>query len=220
MASKQVTASITISDLKDGVSVDTSDCVLLSTAHEYSTANEIDDELKFLDYGFIGLFKPFGGKIKFRFKSTGFVPINGILKYSKNKIEKIKVELNSTYDFEINFKSTANQVIYLYGNISLHLLEGTLQDVMQWGTKAQTDSNSCLGSAVFVGGEKIFKNFPNVSWTALDLPNFQYITNMDEFCLGSKLIVDMSNWNVENVVSHLNFIDPDNTSKLPIFPEL
>ena len=220
MTSKQVTASITISDLKDGVSVDTSDCVLLSTAHKYSTANEIDDELKFLDYGFIGLFKPFGGKIKFRFKSTGFVPINGILKYGKNKIEKIRVELNSTYDFEINFKSNANQVIYLYGNISLHLLEGTLQDVMQWGTTAQTDSNSCLGSAVFVGGEKIFKNFPNVSWTALDLPNFQYITNMDEFCLGSKLIVDMSNWNVENVVSHLNFIDPDNTSELPIFPEL
>lgn len=220
MPSKQVTASITISDLKDGVSVDTSDCVLANTASEYSTAQEVDEDLKFLDYGFIGQFKPFGGKIKFRFKSTGFVPINGILKYGKNKIEKIRVELNSTYDFEIDFKSTSNQVIYLYGNISLHLLSGTLIDVLQWGTTAQTNSNSSLGSTVLVGGEKIFKNFPNVLWTALDLPNFQYITNMDEFCLGSKLIADMSNWNVENVVSHVNFIDADNTSELPIFPEL
>jgi hypothetical protein len=220
MSSKQVTASITISDLKDGLDVDTTNCVLASTANEYSTAAEVNDDLKFLEYGFIGLFKPYGGKIKFRFKSSGFIPINGIIKYGKNQIKKIRVELNSTFDYEIDFKTTTNQVIYLYGNIALHLLSGSLVDVMQWGTTAQKDSNSTLGSTVLVGGERILKDFPQIIWTALDLPNFQYITNMDEFCLGSKLNIDMSSWNVENVASHVNFIDESNESILPTFPEI
>ena len=122
MSSKQVTASITISDLKDGADVDTSNCVLASTANEYSTAAEVNADLKFLEYGFIGQFKPFGGKVKFRFKSSGFLPINGIIKYGKNQIKKIRVELNSTYDYEIDFKTTTNQVIYLYGNFPLLFL--------------------------------------------------------------------------------------------------
>jgi hypothetical protein len=99
-------------------------------------------------------------------------------------------------------------------------LAGSLVDVMQWGTTAQKDSNSTLGSTVLVGGERILKDFPQIIWSALDLPNFQYITNMDEFCLGSKLNIDMSNWNVENVASHVNFIDESNESILPTFPEI
>ena len=43
---------------------------------------------------------------------------------------------------------------------------------------------------------------------------------MDEFCLGSKLNIDMSSWNVENVASHVNFIDESNESILPTFPEI
>ena len=42
---------------------------------------------------------------------------------------------------------------------------------------------------------------------------------MDEFCLGSGLTIDMTSWNVSNVVSHVNFIDASNTvAKQPIFP--
>lgn len=219
MISKSVSANITISDLKDGTNVNVSNCVPSSTAGNYMTATEVDESLKFLDYGFIGTFKPFGGKIKFRFKSTGFIPINGIIKYGKNTIQKIRVELNSTYDYEIDFKATTNQTIYLYGNIALHLLTGTLIDVVQWGTAAPTDANTSLGTTMLVGGEKIFKNFPAANWSALDVPNFQYITNMDEFCLGSGLTIDMTSWNVSNVVSHANFIDASNTvAKQPIFP--
>lgn len=217
MAIRTIAASITISDLKDGESVDTSNCELATNKNNYSTAQDIDLELKFLDYGFIGTVKPIDGKVKFRFKSTGFIPINGILKYGYNTVQKIRVELNSTYDFEIDFKSNNEQVIYLYGNMALHLLSGTLTDVQQWGTAATVNGVSSLGSTVFVGGEKILKNFPKIIWSALDEPDFQYITNMDEFCLGSKLNIDMSNWNVSRVASHANFIDETNESILPIF---
>lgn len=217
MAIRTIAASITISDLKDGESVDTSNCELATNKNNYSTAQDIDLELKFLDYGFIGTVKPVDGKVKFRFKSTGFIPINGILKYGYNTVQKIRVELNSTYDFEIDFKSNNEQVIYLYGNMALHLLSGTLTDVQQWGTSATVNRVSSLGSTVFVGGEKILKNFPKIIWSALDEPDFQYITNMDEFCLGSKLNIDMSNWNVSRVASHANFIDETNESILPIF---
>lgn len=217
MAIRTIAASITISDLKDGESVDTSNCELAANKNNYSTAQDIDLELKFLDYGFIGTVKPVDGKVKFRFKSTGFIPINGILKYGYNTVQKIRVELNSTYDFEIDFKSNNEQVIYLYGNMALHLLSGTLTDVQQWGTAATVNGVSSLGSTVFVGGEKILKNFPKIIWSALDEPDFQYITNMDEFCLGSKLNIDMSNWNVSRVASHANFIDETNESILPIF---
>ena len=217
MTIRTITAGITISDLKDGESVDTSNCELAVNKNNYSTAQDIDLELKFLDYGFIGTVKPVDGKVKFRFKSTGFIPINGILKYGYNTVQKIRVELNSTYDLEINFKSNNEQVIYLYGNMALHLLSGTLTDVQQWGTAATVNGVSSLGSTVFVGGEKILKNFPKIIWSALDEPDFQYITNMDEFCLGSKLNIDMSNWNVSRVASHSNFIDETNESILPIF---
>lgn len=217
MAIRTITASITISDLKDGESVDTSNCELAANKNNYSTAQDIDLELKFLDYGFIGTVKPVDGKVKFRFKSTGFIPINGILKYGYNTVQKIRVELNSIYDLEIDFKSNSEQVIYLYGNMALHLLSGTLTDVQQWGTAATVNGVSTLGSTVFVGGEKILKNFPKIIWSALDEPDFQYITNMDEFCLGSKLNIDMSNWNVSRVASHSNFIDKTNKSILPIF---
>ena len=217
MTIRTITAGITISDLKDGESVDTSNCELAVNKNNYSTAQDIDLELKFLDYGFIGTVKPVDGKVKFRFKSTGFIPINGILKYGYNTVQKIRVELNSTYDLEINFKSNNEQVIYLYGNMALHLLSGTLTDVQQWGTAATVNGVSSLGSTVFVGGEKILKNFPKIIWSALDEPDFQYITNMGEFCLGSKLNIDMSNWNVSRVASHSNFIDETNESILPIF---
>ena len=217
MATRSITAGITISDLKDGQDVDTSNCELAANKNLYSTAQDIDAELKFLDYGFICTIKPESGKVKFRFKSTGFIPINGILKYGYNTVQKIRVELNSTYDLEVDFKSASEQVVYLYGNMALHLLSGTLTDVQQWGTAAKVNGISTLGSTVFVGGEKIFKNFPKVTWSALDEPDFQYITNMDEFCLGSKLNIDMSNWNVSRVASKVNFIDESNESILPNF---
>ena len=217
MAIRSLTAEITISDLKDGESVNTSNCELAINANQYSTAQDIDLELKFLDYGFIGTIKPVDGKVKFRFKSTGFIPINGILKYGYNNVQKIRVELNSTYDLEVDFKSNNEQVIYMYGNMALHLLSGTLTDVQQWGTAATVNGVSTLGSTVFVGGEKILKNFPKIIWSALDEPDFQYITNMDEFCLDSNLNIDMSNWNVSRVASHVNFTNETNESILPTF---
>jgi len=211
------TDSITLKSIRDGKNVDVSNCELAINQGDYKTASEIDDVLKFMENGFIISVKPMGGKVTFRFESSGFMPVNCMLKYGKNTIKSIRVPLQSSYDYEIDFKTHVNQIIYMYGNISLDIRVGQLQDILQWGNLISNDVNKTLGYTKLIGGVKIFKDFPKIKWTALDEPNFEYIVNMDEFCIGSKLDIDMSNWNVDNVATHLNFIDQDNASILPNF---
>ena len=213
-----VKGSITIKDLWDGLDVDSTDKELSINAGDYKTATEVDEILEFMENGFICEFKPKGGKVVLRFKSAGLIPITCMIKYGKKIIRRVRVPINGIYDLEINFKSNLNQIVYMYGNIALHTLQGQLVDILQWGTVVEKDGNKIIGASKLVGGEKIFKDFPMIKWTALDTPNFEYLTNMNEFCLGSKLNIDMSDWNVSNVNTHDNFIDDTNESILPDFP--
>jgi ribosomal protein S1 len=214
MAIRQTVVDITISDLKDGEDLDASD--LLGIDADTYGADWVDSKLKFTTKGLILQIQPKNHIIKFKFKSDGLVPINVILKMTKTNIKRIRVPIGQTYEFEHTYKTNTEQVINMYGNVSIDIVTGKLMDILQWGTILNGDINKKLGSSIIVGAPELLKEFPKEQWSALDKPNFEYVMNMDNFMIGSNLKdQDFSDWNVDHILTHENFKDDDNNCVEP-----
>jgi len=209
MAIRQALAEITISDLKDGEDLDASN-LLGITADTYD-AEWVDTKMKFTKKGLILQIQPKNNIIKFKFESDGLVPINVIIKMTSTNIKRIRVPIGQSLEFEHTYKTNTEQVINMYGDVSINIINGKLMDIIQWGTILDGDINNKLGSSTIVGAPELLKEFPREQWSALDKPNFKYIINMDNFMIGSKLIdQDFSDWDVTNVITHDNFKDVNN----------